>query len=155
MADFDAVLAVNTIGFFHITQLAIAEMEKRSERARGPDHHDAGRKSEFPGLGAFSRYLTKGGLNAATKALAIEYAKRGIRVNAVSPGIIKTPMHPTETHAALDAMHPIGHMGDINDIVQGRALSRIRTLRDGRDSARGRWSKRRQLSPTTTQGEKR
>jgi len=62
--------------------------------------------------------LTKGGLNAATRALAIEYARRGIRVNAISPGIIRTPMHPAETHAALDRMHPIGHMGDIADIVR-------------------------------------
>jgi len=61
--------------------------------------------------------LTKGGLNAATKSLAIEYAKRGIRVNAVSPGVIKTPMHPAETHAALGALHPVGHMGEIKDIV--------------------------------------
>jgi NAD(P)-dependent dehydrogenase (short-subunit alcohol dehydrogenase family) len=56
-------------------------------------------------------------LNAATKSLAIEYAKRGIRVNAVAPGIIKTPMHPPETHAQLDAFHPVGHMGKIADIV--------------------------------------
>ena len=61
--------------------------------------------------------LTKGTLNAATKSLAIEYAKHGIRVNAVAPGIIKTPMHPTETRAQLDALHPIGHMGEISDIV--------------------------------------
>jgi NAD(P)-dependent dehydrogenase (short-subunit alcohol dehydrogenase family) len=62
--------------------------------------------------------LTKGGLNAATKSLAIEYAKRGIRVNAVSPGIIKTPMHGEETHAALGSLHPMGHMGEIDDISQ-------------------------------------
>ena len=62
--------------------------------------------------------LTKGGINAATKSLAIEYAKRGIRVNAVSPGIIKTPMHGEETHAALGSLHPVGHMGEIDDIVQ-------------------------------------
>ena len=61
--------------------------------------------------------LTKGGLNAATKSLAIEYAKRGIRVNAVAPGVIKTPMHAPETHAALGALHPVGHMGEIKDIV--------------------------------------
>ena len=61
--------------------------------------------------------LTKGGLNAATKSLAIEYAKRGIRVNAVSLGNIKSPMHPTETHAQLDGLHPIGHMGEISDVV--------------------------------------
>jgi NAD(P)-dependent dehydrogenase (short-subunit alcohol dehydrogenase family) len=62
--------------------------------------------------------LTKGGLNAATKSLAIEHAKRGIRVNAVAPGVIRTPMHPAESYDALDALHPIGHMGEISDIVE-------------------------------------
>jgi NAD(P)-dependent dehydrogenase (short-subunit alcohol dehydrogenase family) len=61
--------------------------------------------------------LTKGGLNAATRSLAIEYAKRGIRANAVSPGIIKSPMHAPETHDALGALHPMGHMGEMTDIV--------------------------------------
>ena len=62
--------------------------------------------------------LTKGGINSATKALAIEYATKGIRVNAVSPGIIKTPMHAAETHEFLAALHPMGHMGEIKDIVE-------------------------------------
>jgi NAD(P)-dependent dehydrogenase (short-subunit alcohol dehydrogenase family) len=61
--------------------------------------------------------LTKGGLNSATKSLAIEYAKRGIRVNAVALGVIKTPMHPARTHAQLDTLHPVGHMGEISDVV--------------------------------------
>jgi len=61
--------------------------------------------------------LTKGGVDAATRSLAIEYAKRGIRVNAVSPGIIKTPMHPAETHATLAGLHPVGRMGEMTDIV--------------------------------------
>ena len=61
--------------------------------------------------------LTKGALNAATKSLAIEYAKRGVRVNAVAPGIIKTPMHTPETYEALGLLHPMGHMGEIADIV--------------------------------------
>jgi NAD(P)-dependent dehydrogenase (short-subunit alcohol dehydrogenase family) len=61
--------------------------------------------------------LTKGGLNAATKSLAIEYAKRGIRVNAVAPGVIKTPMHAPETHEFLASLHPVGRMGEAKDIV--------------------------------------
>jgi NAD(P)-dependent dehydrogenase (short-subunit alcohol dehydrogenase family) len=61
--------------------------------------------------------LTKGGLNAATKSLAIEYAKRGIRVNAVAPGTIKTPMHAPATHAALASLHPVGRLGDVSDVA--------------------------------------
>jgi NAD(P)-dependent dehydrogenase (short-subunit alcohol dehydrogenase family) len=61
--------------------------------------------------------LTKGGLSAATKSLAIEYAKLGIRVNAVAPGVIKTPMHRVETHAQLAKLHPLGRMGEISEVV--------------------------------------
>lgn len=116
-ADYNAVLAVNTTGFFHITQLAIAEMEKQHSGhvvQITTTLADQG-NSQVP---AALASLTKGGLNAATKALAIEYAMRGIRVNAVAPGIINTPMHPANTHAALDRMHPIGHMGKISDVVE-------------------------------------
>ncbi|GAB3370184.1 hypothetical protein GCM10027431_17810 [Lysobacter rhizosphaerae] len=62
--------------------------------------------------------LTKGGLNAATKSLAIEYAKCGFSVNAVSPGIIKTPLHAPDTHERLAALHPVARMGEISDIAQ-------------------------------------
>ena len=115
-ADYAAIVAVNLTGFFHITQVAVAEMEKQGSghivqiTTSLVDHAN----SHVPSVLAS---LTKGGLNAATKSLAIEYAKRGIRVNAVSPGTIKSPMHPVETHAQLDALHPVGHMGEISDIV--------------------------------------
>ena len=61
--------------------------------------------------------LTKGGLAAATRSLAIEYAKSGIRVNAVAPGTIKTPMHSPETYAQLAALHRVGRLGEMSDIV--------------------------------------
>ena len=115
-ADYAAIVAVNLTGFFHITQVAVAEMEKQGSghivqiTTSLVDHAN----SHVPSVLAS---LTKGGLNAATKSLAIEYAKRGVRVNAVSPGTIKSPMHPVETHAQLDALHPVGHMGEISDIV--------------------------------------
>ncbi len=61
--------------------------------------------------------LTKGGLDAVTRSLAIEFASRGIRVNAVSPGVIRTPMHKPETHALLAALHPVSRLGEVSDIV--------------------------------------
>jgi NAD(P)-dependent dehydrogenase (short-subunit alcohol dehydrogenase family) len=61
--------------------------------------------------------LTRGGLDAATRSLAIEYAQRGIRVNAVALGVIKSPMHPVEQHDMLGDLHPIGHMGEMADVV--------------------------------------
>jgi NAD(P)-dependent dehydrogenase (short-subunit alcohol dehydrogenase family) len=115
-ADYAAIVAVNLTGFFHITQLAIAEMEKQ-----GSGHilqiTTSMVDQAIAGVPAVLAVLTKGGLNAATKSLAIEYAKRGIRVNAVAPGTIKTPMHSPETHAQLAALHPVGRMGEISDIV--------------------------------------
>jgi NAD(P)-dependent dehydrogenase (short-subunit alcohol dehydrogenase family) len=116
MEDYAAVLGVNLTGFFRITQLAIAEMEKQGSghvvqiSTSLVDHANSGVPSVLASL-------TKGGLNAATKSLAIEYAKRGIRSNAVALGIIKTPMHPVETHAQLGTLHPVGHMGDMSDVV--------------------------------------
>ena len=61
--------------------------------------------------------LTKGGLNAVTKSLAIEYAGRGIRSNAVALGVIRTPMHPPETHESLADLHPLRRIGEIDDVV--------------------------------------
>jgi NAD(P)-dependent dehydrogenase (short-subunit alcohol dehydrogenase family) len=61
--------------------------------------------------------LAKGGLNAITRSLAIEYASRHVRVNAVSPGAIRTPMHSPETHDFLSTLQPMGRMGEITDAV--------------------------------------
>ncbi|WP_367237088.1 SDR family NAD(P)-dependent oxidoreductase [Pseudomonas sp. Rh2] len=115
--DYAHVVATNMSGFFYTSQLAIAQMEKQgsghvvSVTTSLVDH-------AIDGVPSVMASLTKGGINAATKSIAIEYAKRGIRANAVSPGIIKTPMHGAETHEALGQLHPVGHMGEIDDIVQ-------------------------------------
>lgn len=114
--DYDLNLSVNVAGFFHITQRAAREMLKQ-----GSGHIVSITTSlvnqPIAGVPAALASITKGGLNSVTQALAIEFATSGVRVNAVSPGIIKTPMHAPETHAALSTLHPVGRMGEIRDIV--------------------------------------
>jgi len=114
--DYASILAVNLGSFFRLTKLVAAEMLKQGSghivqvTTSLVDHAN----SNVPSVLAS---MTKGGLNAATKSLAIEYAKKGIRVNAVAPGVMRTPMHAPETHEFLAALHPVGRMGEIQDIV--------------------------------------
>ncbi|MFK0274741.1 SDR family NAD(P)-dependent oxidoreductase [Ensifer sp. NPDC090286] len=114
--DYDLNMGVNVAGFFHITQRGAREMLKQ-----GSGHIVSITTSlvnqPIAGVPAALASITKGGLNSVTQALAIEFATSGVRVNAVSPGIIKTPMHAPETHAALSTLHPVGRMGEIRDIV--------------------------------------
>ncbi|WP_436533205.1 SDR family NAD(P)-dependent oxidoreductase [Actinoplanes sp. HUAS TT8] len=114
--DYDAVTGVNLRGFVSITQPAVAAMLTQggghvvSITTTLAEHALSSVPSSFASL-------TKGGLNAATKALATEYASRGVRFNAVSPGIIRTPMHPAETHEFLAALHPINRLGETDEIT--------------------------------------
>src|ERR1700751_3299640 len=114
--DFASTVAVNLTGFFRMTQLAIQHM-----LARGGGHVVSitsslvdNANSNIPSVLAS---LTKGGVQSATKSLAIEHATRNIRVNAVSPSIIKTPMHAEEHHETLGGLLPVGRMGEVSDIV--------------------------------------
>ena len=118
-ADYATVVGVNLTGFFTLTQRAIAEMLKRGS---GHVVNITTTLADYASSGAPSvlTSLTKGGLAAATRSLAIEYAARGIRVNAVSPGIIQTPVHPPESYAGLGPqLPPVGHVGQVSDIVDG------------------------------------
>jgi NAD(P)-dependent dehydrogenase (short-subunit alcohol dehydrogenase family) len=114
--DYANMLSINLNGFFHITRRVAREMLKQGSghivqiTTSLVDHAN----SSVPSVLAS---LTKGGLNAATKSLAIEYASKGVRVNAVAPGVIKTPMHSPETHEFLAKLHPVGRMGEVHDIV--------------------------------------
>lgn len=114
--DYAVYMSTNVTGFFHMTQRAVELMSKQ-----GHGHVVTITTSlvdqPMSSVPAVLASLTKGALSAATKALAIEYARSGVRVNAVSPGIIKTPMHPPEAHQALAALHPMGRMGEVSDIV--------------------------------------
>ncbi|MEU8001978.1 SDR family oxidoreductase [Catellatospora sp. NPDC049111] len=114
--DYDLVTGVNLRGFFEITKRAVAAMLDQSGghvvsiTTTLVDHAN----SQVP---AAMAALTKGGLNAVTRSLAIEYATRGIRVNAVALGVIRTPMHASGDYAALAALHPVGRVGEVDDVV--------------------------------------
>jgi NAD(P)-dependent dehydrogenase (short-subunit alcohol dehydrogenase family) len=116
--DYAAAVGVNLTGFFWLTQRAIAEMLKQ-----GGGHvvnitttlADYANSSVPSVLTA----LTKGGLASATRSLAIEYASRGIRVNAVSPGVIQTAADAADSYASLAGLHPLGRVGQVSDIVDG------------------------------------
>jgi NAD(P)-dependent dehydrogenase (short-subunit alcohol dehydrogenase family) len=110
------MLSTNLNGFFYISQHAIKAMvpQKSGHVVQISTSLIDQANSNIPSVLAS---VTKGGLNAATKSLAIEYASRGVRVNAVALGIIKTPMHPQESHEQLAQLHPLRRMGEISDIV--------------------------------------
>ncbi|MBM2710111.1 SDR family oxidoreductase [Mesorhizobium caraganae] len=114
--DFTSKISTNLAGFFHVTQAVAAQMLKQgsghivSITTSLTDHAIAGVPTVLANL-------TKGGINSATKALAIEYADKGIRVNAVSPGIVNTSMHASESHEFLAALHPVKRIGEPRDVV--------------------------------------
>jgi NAD(P)-dependent dehydrogenase (short-subunit alcohol dehydrogenase family) len=114
--DFSNVMSVNVAGFFHVSQQAAARMI--SQRSGHIVNVTTSLVDQpIAGVPAAMAALTKGGLDAVTRSLAIEYAGKGIRVNAVSPGIIKTPMHKPETHDFLAKLHPMQRLGEVKEIV--------------------------------------
>jgi NAD(P)-dependent dehydrogenase (short-subunit alcohol dehydrogenase family) len=114
--DFAAIVSVNLAGFFHMSRKVAGPMLREGS---GHIVSITTTLAEQPvkALPAALASLTKGGLNAVTRALAIEYADRGVRVNAVAPGVIKTPMHAPETHEFLAGMHPIHRLGEPQEVI--------------------------------------
>jgi NAD(P)-dependent dehydrogenase (short-subunit alcohol dehydrogenase family) len=116
--DYVAITSVNLAGFFHITQRVIGQMVAQGSghvvniTTSLVDHADSERPAALTAL-------TKGGLAAVTRSLAIEYASRGVRVNAVAPGVIKTPLHESASYEGLAALHPLGRVGEVSDIIDG------------------------------------
>jgi NAD(P)-dependent dehydrogenase (short-subunit alcohol dehydrogenase family) len=118
-ADYAHVSSVNLTGFFHVTQRVIAQMLAQGDGGHVVNVTTTLVEYADAKVPAVLAALTKGGLAAATKSLAIEYAHNGIRVNAVSPGTIDTPMHADNDRAALAGLHPLGRLGNTADIVEG------------------------------------
>jgi NAD(P)-dependent dehydrogenase (short-subunit alcohol dehydrogenase family) len=116
--DYAAIVAVNLTGFFHITQRVVRQMVTQGSghvvniSTSLVDHADSERPSALTAL-------TKGGLAAVARSLAIEYASHGVRFNAVALGVIRTPIHDPASYDGMAALHPIGRVGEISDVVDG------------------------------------
>jgi len=113
--DFNAVVSINLLGFLHMTQPAVKQMLQQKSgcvitiSAALVDNPIAGENASVA-------MITKGGLNAITWHLAMEYAKQGIRFNAVAPGVVDTPMHQENPKEALRALQPMGSIAEVSDI---------------------------------------
>jgi NAD(P)-dependent dehydrogenase (short-subunit alcohol dehydrogenase family) len=117
--DYARLVGVNLTGFFWLTQRVIADMVRRYG---GHVVNISASLAEVANADAPAALtaLTKGGLAAATRSLAVEYASRGIRVNAVSPGIIQTPVYPADSYEGLGSqLPPLGRVGQVSDVVNG------------------------------------
>jgi NAD(P)-dependent dehydrogenase (short-subunit alcohol dehydrogenase family) len=119
LEDYLAISAVNLTGFFHITQGVIRQMLTQGTGGHIVnvttslvDHADSDHPSALVSL-------TKGGLAAVTRSLAIEYASHGLRVNAVGLGVIENPAYDPASYHGLAQRHPLGRVGQISDVVEG------------------------------------
>jgi NAD(P)-dependent dehydrogenase (short-subunit alcohol dehydrogenase family) len=114
--DFNALASTNLLGFLHITQLGIKQMLKQKS---GNVVTITGSLADNPiaGINASVSMITKGGLNTLTRSLAIEYAKEGIRFNAVAPGVVDTPLHKNDPQEHLRTLQPMGKISSIKDIA--------------------------------------
>jgi NAD(P)-dependent dehydrogenase (short-subunit alcohol dehydrogenase family) len=114
--DFNALVSTNLLGFLYITQLTVKQMLKQKSgnvvtiSASLVDQPFVDEKASVS-------MMTKGGLNALTRSLAIEYAKEGIRFNAVAPGVVNTPLHKDDSQDVLKKFQPMGKIVEIKDVV--------------------------------------
>ena len=114
--DFSALVSTTLAGFLYVSQLSVKQMLKQKS---GSIVNVSTSLVDQPVVGATVavQVMAKGGLHAVTRALAIEYAKDGIRINTVALGVIKTPMHEPETYESLKGLHPMGRMGEVKEVV--------------------------------------
>jgi len=114
--DFNALVSTNLLGFLYITQLSVKQMLKQKS---GSVVTISGSLADNPiaGVNASVSMITKGGLNTVTRQLAIEYAKQGIRFNAVAPGVVDTPLHEKDPKDFLRTLQPMGQIASVKDVV--------------------------------------
>ncbi len=115
--DFKRVVSTNLEGFIYITQLAVKQMLAQKSGGSIVSITAALADNPIAGVNASVAMITKGGLNAITCSLAIEYAKDGIRVNAVAPGSVDTPLHKNSPKDFLKTLSPMGSVSTVQEIV--------------------------------------
>lgn len=114
--DFNALVSTNLLGFLYITQLAVKQMLKQ-ESGSVVSITAALADQPIAGINGSVSMITKGGLNSVIRSLAIEYAKKGIRFNAVAPGVVDTPLHKDDPKDSLKTLQPMGKIVEVKDVV--------------------------------------
>ena len=128
--EFNTLVSTTLAGFLYVSQLAVKQMLRQKS---GSIVNVSTTLVDQPiaGVGASVQIMVKGALNAVTRALAIEYAKDGIRVNTVALGVINTPMHKPETHEFLKGLHPVGRIGEVKEVVDAALFLTDATFTSG------------------------
>jgi NAD(P)-dependent dehydrogenase (short-subunit alcohol dehydrogenase family) len=116
--DFELLSETNLQGYFYITQLAVKQMLAQKTGGSVTGITSAMVEHPIAGVNASIPMITKGGVEAITRSLAMEYAKDGIRFNVVAPGIVDTPMHANDPQKFLRGLSPMGMISDVDDIVE-------------------------------------
>jgi NAD(P)-dependent dehydrogenase (short-subunit alcohol dehydrogenase family) len=115
--DFHALVSTNLGGFIYITQLAVKQMQAQKRGGSIVSISAALVDNPITGVTASVSMITKGGLNAVTRSLAMEYAKEHIRFNAVAPGVVDTPLHAEDSEDSLKTLSPMGTISPVEDIA--------------------------------------
>jgi NAD(P)-dependent dehydrogenase (short-subunit alcohol dehydrogenase family) len=115
--DFHALVSTNLAGFIYVTQLAVKQMQSQKSGGSIVSISAALVDNPIAGITASLSMITKGGLNAVTRSLALEYAKEHIRFNAVAPGVVDSPLHAEDPEDSLKTLSPMGTISSVEDIA--------------------------------------
>jgi NAD(P)-dependent dehydrogenase (short-subunit alcohol dehydrogenase family) len=116
-ADFESLIATNVAGFLYVTQRAVQQMLAQNSGGSIINVTTTMAQHPIAGIPSAVPMITKGGLESVTRCLAIEYAKQGIRVNAVAPGVVDTPMHESDNKDVLKGLSPMGRLVSVSEVV--------------------------------------
>jgi NAD(P)-dependent dehydrogenase (short-subunit alcohol dehydrogenase family) len=115
--DFRSLVSTNLEGFLYVTQLAVRQMLAQKAGGSVVTSTAALARNPIRGVPAAVPMMTKGGLETVTQHLAMEYVREGIRVNAVAPGVVETPLHRDTPRAVMEGLSPMGRPSTVKDIT--------------------------------------